>query len=342
MRATNEEREDVLAYPHRTLGTGDAALTVSAMGLGCMGMSEFYGTGDDDESIATIHAALDAGIDLLDTADMYGPFTNEKLVGRAIAGRRDQVVLATKFGNERNPDGSRLGINGRPEYVSKAANASLERLGVDHIDLYYQHRVDTNVPIEETWGALSELVQAGKVGHLGISEAAPETIRRAHATHPVTALQTEWSLWTRDVEDDGVLATVRELGIGFVAYSPIARGFLSGTIRSLEGLAPDDVRRAHPRFQGDNLRKNLELVERVKQVADQRGVKPGQVALAWVLAQGDDVVPIPGTKHPTYLQENIEAVNVKLSEDEMRALDEGAPRGATAGARYADMTAIRR
>ncbi len=218
----NEEREDVLAYPHRTLGTGNAALTVSAMGLGCMGMSEFYGTGDDDESIATIHAALDAGVDLLDTADMYGPFTNEKLVGRAIAGRRDQVVLATKFGNERNPDGSRLGINGRPEYVAKAANASLERLGVDHIDLYYQHRVDTTVPIEETWGALSELVQAGKVRHLGISEAAPETIRRAHATHPVTALQTEWSLWTRDVEDDGVLATVRELGIGFVAYSPIA------------------------------------------------------------------------------------------------------------------------
>ncbi len=220
------------------------------MGLGCMGMSEFYGTGDDNESIATIHAALDAGVDLLDTADMYGPFTNERLVGRAIAGRRDQVVLATKFGNERNPDGSRLGINGRPEYVAKAANASLERLGVDHIDLYYQHRVDTTVPIEETWGALSELVQAGKVRHLGISEAAPETIRRAHATHPVTALQTEWSLWTRDVEDDGVLATVRELGIGFVAYSPIARGFLSGTIRSLEGLAPDDVRAGPPALPG--------------------------------------------------------------------------------------------
>jgi aryl-alcohol dehydrogenase-like predicted oxidoreductase len=342
MRPTKRRREDVVVYPHRTLGTGNAALTVSAMGLGCMGMSEFYGTGDENESIATIHAALDAGVDLLDTADMYGPFTNEKLVGRAIAGRRDQVVLATKFGNERNPDGSRVGINGRAEYVTKAANASLERLGVDHIDLYYQHRVDTTVPIEETWGALSELVQAGKVRHLGISEAAPETIRRAHATHPMTALQTEWSLWTRDVEDDGVLATVRELGIGFVAYSPIARGFLSGTIRSLEGLAPDDVRRAHPRFQGDNLRKNLELVERVKQVADQRGVKPGQVALAWVLAQGDDVVPIPGTKRRTYLQENIEAVNVKLSEDEMRALDEAAPSGATAGARYADMTAIRR
>jgi aryl-alcohol dehydrogenase-like predicted oxidoreductase len=331
-----------LAYPHRTLGTGNTALTVSAMGLGCMGMSEFYGTGDEDESIATIHAALDAGVDFLDTADMYGPFTNERLVGRAIAGRRDQVVLATKFGNERNPDGSRLGINGRPDYVARAANASLERLGVDHIDLYYQHRVDTAVAIEETWGALGELVRAGKVRHLGISEAAPETIRRAHATHPMTALQTEWSLWTRDVEDDGVLATVRELGIGFVAYSPIGRGFLSGTIRSLDGLAPDDVRRAHPRFQGDNLAKNLELVERVKQLADQLGVKPGQVALAWVLAQGDDVVPIPGTKRRTYLQENIEAVNLKLSEDEMRALDEAAPSGATAGERYADMTAIRR
>jgi aryl-alcohol dehydrogenase-like predicted oxidoreductase len=307
-----------------------------------MGMSEFYGTGDDNESIATIHAALDAGVDLLDTADTYGPFTNEKLVGRAIAGRRDQVVIATKFGNERNPDGSRLGINGRPEYVAKAANASLERLGVDHIDLYYQHRVDPKVPIEETWGALSELVQAGKVRHLGISEAAPETIRRAHATHPMTALQTEWSLWTRDVEDDGVLATVRELGIGFVAYSPLGRGFLSGAIRSLEDLAADDFRRNNPRFQGDNLRKNLELVDRVKQLADQRGLKPGQVALAWLLAQGDDVVPIPGTKRLTYLQENIDAVNVKLSEDEMRALDEAAPNGATAGDRYADMTAVRR
>ena len=331
-----------MAYPHRTLGTGNAALTVSAMGLGCMGMSEFYGTGDDTESIATIHAALDAGVDLLDTADMYGPFTNEKLVGRAIAGRREQVVVATKFGNERQPDGTRLGINGRPEYVAKAANASLERLGVDHIDLYYQHRVDPKVPIEETWGALSELVRSGKVRHLGISEAAPETIRRAHATHPITALQTEWSLWTRDVEDDGVLATVRELGIGFVAYSPLGRGFLSGAIRNLDGLAPDDFRRNNPRFQGDNLRKNLELVDRVTQLADQLGVKPGQVALAWVLAQGDDVVPIPGTKRRTYLQENIHAVNVKLSEDEIRALDEAAPSGATAGERYADMTFIRR
>jgi aryl-alcohol dehydrogenase-like predicted oxidoreductase len=262
-------------------------------------------------------------------------------VGRAIAGRREQVVIATKFGNERNPDGTRLGINGRPEYVTRAANASLERLGVDHIDLYYQHRVDPKVPIEETWGALSDLVQAGKVRHLGISEAAPETIRRAHATHPVTALQTEWSLWTRDVEDDGVLATVRELGIGFVAYSPLGRGFLSGAIRNLDDLAPDDFRRNNPRFQGDNLRKNLELVDKVEQLADQLGVKPGQVALAWVLAQGDDVVPIPGTKRRTYLHENIDAVNVKLSEDEIRVLDEAAPSGATAGDRYPDMTFIR-
>jgi aryl-alcohol dehydrogenase-like predicted oxidoreductase len=330
-----------MAYPHRTLGTGDAALTVSAMGLGCMGMSEFYGTVDEDESVATIQAALDAGVDFLDTADMYGPFTNERLVGRAIAGRREEVVVATKFGNEREPDGTRLGINGRPEYVAKAANASLERLGVDHIDLYYQHRVDPKVPIEETWGALGELVRSGKVRHLGISEAAPETIRRAHATHPMTALQTEWSLWTRDVEDDGVLATVRELGIGFVAYAPLGRGFLSGAIRNLDGLAPNDFRRNNPRFQGDNLRKNLELVDKVEQLADKRGVKPGQVALAWVLAQGDDVVPIPGTKRRTYLQENIEAVNVKLSEDEIRALDEAAPSGATAGQRYPDMTFIR-
>ncbi len=330
-----------MAYPRRTLGTGDAALNVSAMGLGCMGMSEFYGAGDEDESIATIRAALDAGVDFLDTADMYGPFTNERLVARAIAGRRDQVVVATKFGNEREPDGTRLGINGRPEYVAKAADASLERLGVDHIDLYYQHRVDPKVPIEETWGALSELVQAGKVRHLGISEAAPETIRRAHATHPITALQTEWSLWTRDVEDDGVLATVRELGIGFVAYSPLGRGFLSGAIRSLDDLAPDDFRRNNPRFQGENFAKNLELVDKVEQLAGQLGVKPGQVALAWVLAQGEDVVPIPGTKRRTYLKENIEAVDVKLSEDELRALDEAAPSGGTAGDRYPDMTFIR-
>jgi aryl-alcohol dehydrogenase-like predicted oxidoreductase len=312
------------------------------MGLGCMGMSEFYGTGDEDESIATIRAAIDAGAGFLDTADMYGPFTNEGLVGRAIAGRRPEVVLATKFGNERNPDGSRVGINGHPEYVRKAADASLGRLGVDHIDLYYQHRVDPTVPIEDTWAAMADLVQAGKVRYLGISEAAPETLRRAHATHPVTALQTEWSLWTREVEDDGVLATVRELGVGFVAYSPIGRGFLSGTVRRPEDLAPDDFRRHNPRFQGDNLVKNLELVDKVTALAHQRGVTPAQVALAWVLAQGDDVVPIPGTKRRTYLMENLDAVHLKLSDDELRALDEAAPRGSTAGDRYADMSTVRR
>jgi aryl-alcohol dehydrogenase-like predicted oxidoreductase len=307
-----------------------------------MGMSEFYGTGDEDESIATIRAAIDAGAGFLDTADMYGPFTNEGLVGRAIAGRRPEVVLATKFGNERNPDGSRVGINGHPEYVRKAADASLGRLGVDHIDLYYQHRVDPTVPIEDTWAAMADLVQAGKVRYLGISEAAPETLRRAHATHPVTALQTEWSLWTREVEDDGVLATVRELGVGFVAYSPIGRGFLSGTVRRPEDLAPDDFRRHNPRFQGDNLVKNLELVDKVTALAHQRGVTPAQVALAWVLAQGDDVVPIPGTKRRTYLMENLDAVHLKLSDDELRALDEAAPRGSTAGDRYADMSTVRR
>ncbi len=312
------------------------------MGLGCMGMSEFYGTGDEDESIATIRAAIDAGAGFLDTADMYGPFTNEGLVGRAIAGRRQEVVLATKFGNERNPDGSRVGINGRPEYVRKAADASLARLGVDHIDLYYQHRVDRTVPIEDTWAAMADLVQAGKVRYLGISEAAPETLRRAHATHPVTALQTEWSLWTREVEDDGVLATVRRLGVGFVAYSPIGRGFLSGTVRRPEDLAPDDFRRHNPRFQGDNLVKNLELVDKVTALAHQRGVTPAQVALAWVLAQGHDVVPIPGTKRRTYLMENLDAVHLKLSNDELRALDEAAPRGSTAGDRYADMSTVRR
>jgi len=312
------------------------------MGLGCMGMSEFYGTGDEDESIATIRAAIDAGAGFLDTADMYGPFTNEGLVGRAIAGRRPEVVLATKFGNERNPDGSRVGINGHPEYVRKAADASLGRLGVDHIDLYYQHRVDPTVPIEDTWAAMADLVQAGKVRYLGISEAAPETLRRAHATHPVTALQTEWSLWAREVEDDGVLATVRELGVGFVAYSPIGRGFLSGTVRRPEALAPDDFRRHNPRFQGDNLVKNLELMDKVTALARQRGVTPAQVALAWVLVQGDDVVPIPGTKRRTYLMENLDAVHLKLSDDELRALDEAAPRGSTAGDRYADMSTVRR
>jgi aryl-alcohol dehydrogenase-like predicted oxidoreductase len=327
----------------RTLGTGqpDGGLQVSELGLGCMGMSEFYGATDDDTSTATIHRALDLGVTLLDTADMYGPFTNERLVGTAIAGRRDEVVLATKFGNVRREDGSRGGVNGRPEYVRQAVDASLERLGVDHIDLYYQHRVDRSTPVEETWGALAELVAAGKVRHLGISEAAPETIRRAHAVHPVTAVQTEWSLWTRDVEDDGVLATVRELGIGFVAYSPLGRGFLSGQIRSVDDLAEDDFRRVNPRFQGDNFDRNLELVDKVTALAAEKGVTPGQLAIAWVLAQGDDVVPIPGTKRVAYLEENLGAAHVELTADDLRQIDEVAPKGVAVGDRYADMSVVR-
>jgi aryl-alcohol dehydrogenase-like predicted oxidoreductase len=327
----------------RTLGTGhpDGGLQVSELGLGCMGMSEFYGATDDDTSIATIRRALDLGVTLLDTADMYGPFTNERLVGKAIAGRRDEVVLATKFGNVRREDGSRGGVDGRPEYVRHAADASLERLGVDHIDLYYQHRVDRTTPVEETWGALAELVAAGKVRHLGISEAAPETIRRAHAVHPVTAVQTEWSLWTRDVEDDGVLATVRELGIGFVAYSPLGRGFLSGQIRSVDDLAADDFRRVNPRFQGDNFDRNLELVDKVTALAAEKAVTPGQLAIAWVLAQGDDVVPIPGTKRIAYLEENLGAAGVELTADDLRQIDEVAPKGVALGDRYADMSVVR-
>jgi aryl-alcohol dehydrogenase-like predicted oxidoreductase len=323
----------------RTLGQD---LVVSAQGLGCMGMSEFYGAGDEKESIATIHRALELGVTLLDTADMYGPFTNEELVGRALAGRRDGVVLATKFGNERAPDGTRIGINGRPEYVRAACDASLRRLGVDHIDLYYQHRVDPDTPIEDTVGAMAELVGAGKVRHLGLSEAAPETIRRAHAVHPITALQTEWSLWTRDPEVDGVLATVRDLGIGFVAYSPLGRGFLSGAFQTLEDLAPDDFRRHNPRFQGENFKKNLQLVERVKDIATAKGVGASQLALAWVLAQGDDVVPIPGTKRRTYLEQNVAADDISLTDEDLRRIDEVLPVGSAAGDRYGDMTPVHR
>jgi aryl-alcohol dehydrogenase-like predicted oxidoreductase len=307
-----------------------------------MGMSEFYGDGDESESLATIGRALDLGITFLDTADMYGPFTNEKLVGKAIASRRDEVVLATKFGVERHEDGSRGGINGSPDYVRKACDASLQRLGVDHIDLYYQHRVDAGVPVEETWGAMSELVATGKVKHLGISEAAPDTIRKAHATHPVTALQTEWSLWTRDPEENGVLDTVRELGVGFVAYSPLGRGFLSGAIRSIDDLEPTDFRRHNPRFQGDNFAKNLELVDKVNELAAAKGVTASQVALAWLQAQGDDVVPIPGTKRVRYLEENAAADDVRLTDVERKAIDDAFPIGATSGERYPDMSTVNR
>ncbi len=317
-------------------------MVVSAQGLGCMGMSEYYGPRDEAESIATIHRALDLGVTFFDTADAYGPFTNEELVGRALAPRRDEVVVATKFGNQRAADGTRMGVNGRPEYVRAACDASLERLGLGHIDLYYQHRVDPDTPIEETVGAMAELVTAGKVRHLGLSEAAPDTIRRAHAVHPITALQTEWSLWTRDPETDGVLATVRELGIGFVAYSPLGRGFLSGAIRSPDDLADDDFRRHNPRFQGDNFARNLDLVTRVEEIAGDKGVTPSQLALAWVLAQGDDVVPIPGTKRRSYLEENAAADGLVLTGDELRRIDEVLPPGSGAGDRYGDMTPVHR
>ncbi len=320
---------------NRTLGS----LTVSALGLGCMGMSEFYGEGDDRESIATINAFLDAGGSLLDTADMYGPFTNEKLVGKAIADRRDDVVLATKFGNERRDDGSFVRVNGRPEYVRSACDASLQRLGVDHIDLYYQHRVDKTVPIEDTVGAMAELVQAGKVRHLGLSEAAPDTIRRAHAVHPITALQTEYSLWEREPETK-VFPVLAELGIGFVPYSPLGRGFLTGQIRSEADFAENDFRRHSPRFQGDNFKRNLELVDRVKELADQKQCTPGQLALAWLLAQGEHIVPIPGTKKRERLAENLGATAVVLSEEDLKRLDELAPAGSTAGARYPNMASI--
>jgi aryl-alcohol dehydrogenase-like predicted oxidoreductase len=320
---------------HRKLGP----LSVSAIGLGCMGMSEFYGAHDDAQSIDTIHRALDLGVNFLDTADMYGPFTNEQLVGRAIRGRRDSVVLATKFGNQRNPDGSWVGVNGRPDYVRAACDASLLRLGVDHIDLYYQHRVDVTTPIEETAGAMGDLVRAGKVRCIGLSEAAPATIRRAHAVHPITALQTEYSIWSREPEDE-ILPTVRELGIGFVAYSPIGRGFLSGRIKSVEDLEPDDYRRQSPRFKGENFRKNLDLVERIGQLAREKGVTPAQLAIAWVLSRGDDIVPIPGSRRIPHLEENVAAVNVTLTREELARIDDAAPKGVAVGDRYPDMTRV--
>ena len=324
--------------PTRRLGD----LTVSAQGLGCMGMSEFYGASDDEASLAVIGRALDLGVTFLDTADMYGPFTNERLVGRAIASRRDEVQLATKFANVRGEDGSFQGIRGDAAYVRQACDASLQRLGVDHIDLYYQHRVDPQTPIEETVGAMAELVQAGKVRHLGLSEAGADTIRRAHAVHPITALQSEYSLFTRDLEPE-VLPVLRELGIGLVAYSPLGRGFLTGQITSLDDLAPDDSRRSRfPRFAQEALEANLRHVEDVKALAAEKGVTPGQVALAWVMAQGEDVVPIPGTKRLTYLEENAAATEVVLTADEVARLASAVPADEVVGDRYADMSSVQR
>ena len=327
-----------MSVGRRTLGRD---LDVSAIGLGCMGMSEFYGAGDDEEAVATIHRALDLGVTLLDTADMYGPFTNERLVGRALAGRREQVRLATKFGVRRDEQGNRLGISGRPEYVRAAADASLSRLGVDHIDLYYQHRVDPEVPIEDTVGAMAELVSAGKVRHLGLSEAAAPTIRRAHAVHPITAVQSEYSLFARDIEEQ-VLPTLRELGIGLVAYSPLGRGFLTGRFATAGDVPAGDFRATDPRFSAENFAHNAALVARVRELAEAKGVTPGQVALAWVLSRGGDVVPIPGTKRRAYLEENVAAADVCLSAEDLDRLERAVPAGAVAGDRYADMRPIGR
>lgn len=315
----------------RTLGTG--GLRVSAIGLGCMGMSEFYGQSDEAQSIATIHRALDLGVNFLDTADMYGVGHNEELIGRAIKDRRDEVVLATKFGNVRGPNGERLGISGKPAYVREACEASLRRLDVEAIDLYYQHRVDPDTPIEDTVGAMAELVRAGKVHHLGLSEAGPRTIRRAQAVHPIAALQTEYSLWSRDPEQD-ILPTVRELGIGFVPYSPLGRGFLTGRFAKPEDLPEGDFRRGSPRWSAENFGKNLDLVAKVEEIAREKGCTKAQIALAWVMAQGDEIVPIPGTRHISRLEENAGAVDVRLSEDDLQRIDVAFPRGAASGERY--------